>query len=168
MNQTERIYQSKVLTESWEKIRNDRPWWFDTSTEYPNVYTLDAKGAPIVWDDEGVEFTIEETRQCTGDDTCTIILSHNKKRVLVMVSGKLEHVKVLGGVQKDVSWEDYTREGLWSVKKHISGFVLEAVIINPNIKTLEKFKVVKAIIKKVVEAREYIQGGNHEPANEEM
>ena len=84
-----------------------------------------------------------------------------------MVNSKLENVKVLGGVQKDVSWEDYSREGLWAVKKHISAFALEAVIINPNIKTLEKFKVVKAIIKKVVEARDYIQGGNHEPGSEE-
>jgi hypothetical protein len=120
-----------------------------------------------VWDDEGAEFTVEETRQCTGEDTCTVILSHNKKRALVMVSGKLEHVKVLGGVQKDVSWEDYTREGLWTVKKHMPDYALQAVIINPNIKTLEKFKVVKAIIKKVVDARDYIQGGNHEPDSEE-
>ena len=166
MNQTERIYQSKSLSEAWGKIEIVRPWWFDTSTKYPDVYTLDGKGAPIVWDDEGVEFSVTETRQCTGDDTGTIILAHNKKRALVMVSGKLEHVKVLGGVQKDVSWEDYTREGLWAVKKHMSDYVLQAVIINPNIKTLEKFKVVKAIIKKVVEARDYIQGGNHEPAIE--
>jgi hypothetical protein len=101
------------------------------------------------------------------DDICTIILSQNKKRALVMVSSKLEHVKVLGGVQKDVSWEDYTREGLWAVKKHISGFALEAVIINPNIKTLEKFKVVKSIIKKVIEARDFIQGGDHESSNQE-
>ena len=84
-----------------------------------------------------------------------------------MVSGKLKHVKVLGGVQKDISWEDYTREGLWAVKKHMPDYALKAVIINPNIKTLEKFKVVKSIIKKVVEARDYIQGGNHEPGNEE-
>ena len=166
MNQTERIYQSKALTEAWGKIEIGRPWWFDTSTKYPDVYTLDGKGVPVVWDDEAVEFTVAETRQCTGDDTGTIILAHNKKRVLVMVSGKLEHVKVLGGVQKDVSWEDYTREGLWAVKKHMPDYALQAVIINPNIKTLEKFKVVKAIIKKVVEARDYIQGGNHEPAKE--
>jgi hypothetical protein len=167
MNQTERIYQSKALTEGWGKIEIARPWWFDTSTTYPIVYTLDSKGTPIVWDDEGAEFTVEETRQCTGDNTCTIILAQNKKRALVMVNSKLENVKVLGSVEKDISWEDYTRVGLLAVKKHISGFALEAVIINPNIKTLEKFKVVKAIIKKVVEARDYIQGGNDEPANQE-
>ena len=167
MNKTERIYQSKALIEGWGNIKGDRPWWFDTSTKYPNVYTLDGKGAPIVWDDEGVEFTVEQTRQCTGNDTCTIVLAQKKKRALVMVNSILEQVKVLGGVQKDISWEDYTREGLWSVKKHVSGFALEAAIINPNIKTLEKFKVIKSIIKKVVEAREYINGGKHEPANEE-
>ena len=162
MNQTERIYQSKALSEGWGKIEIVRPWWFDTSTKYPNVYSLDGQGAPIVWDDEGVEFTVEETRQCTGDDICTIILAQNKKRALVMVNSKLENVKVLGGVENDVRWEDYTREGLWAVKKHMSDYALQAVIINPNIKTLEKFKVIKAIIKKVVEARDYIQGGNDE------
>ena len=167
MNQTERIYQSKALTEAWGKIEIVRPWWFDSSTKYPDVYTLDGKGVPVVWDDEGVEFTVEETRQCTGDDICSIILSQSKKRALVMVNSKLEHVKVLGGVQKDVSWEDYTRQGLWAVKKHMPDYALQAVIINPNIKTLEKFKVVKAIIKKVVDARDYIQGGNHEPGSED-
>jgi len=166
MNQTERIYQSKALIEAWGKIEIVRPWWFDTSTKYPDVYTIDGKGAPIVWDDEGVEFTVEETRQCTGEDTCTVILSHNKKRALVMVSGKLEQVKVLGGVQKDVSWEDYTREGLWTVKKHMPDYALKAVIINPNIKTLEKFKVIKSIIKKVIEARDFIQGGANESSIE--
>ena len=74
MNKAERIYQSEALIEGWGKIEIGRPWWFDTSTKYPDVYTLDGKGAPIVWDDEGVEFTVEETRQCTGDDTCTVIL----------------------------------------------------------------------------------------------
>ena len=63
MNQTERIYQSKALTEGWGKIEIGRPWWFDTSTTYPIVYTLDSKGTPIVWDDEGAEFTVEETRE---------------------------------------------------------------------------------------------------------
>ncbi|CAB1060137.1 hypothetical protein D1BOALGB6SA_4902 [Olavius sp. associated proteobacterium Delta 1] len=167
MNKAERIYQSEALTNGWKKIGPDRPWWFDTSTKYPNVYSLDGKGVPLVWDDENINFSVSETRQCTGEDTCTIILSHNKKRALVMVNSKLERVKVLGSVQKDVGWEDYTREGLWSVKKHISDFALEAVIINPNIKTLEKFKVVKSIIKKVIEARDFTQGGEHESAGEE-
>jgi hypothetical protein len=165
MNQTERIYQSKALTEGWANIGAGKTWWFDTSEVYQKRYSLDLLGIPIYWDDES--FTSVEIQACTMDDICTIILSQNKKRALVMVSSKLEHVKVLGGVQKDVGWEDYTREGLWAVKKHMSDYALQAVIINPNIKTLEKFKVVKAIIKKVVDARDYIQGGNHEPGSEE-
>ena len=165
MNQTERIYQSKALTEGWANIGAGKTWWFDTSEVYQKRYSLDLQGIPIYWDDES--FISVEIQACTMDDICTIILSQNKKRALVMVSSKLEHVKVLGGVQKDVSWEDYTRQGLWAVKKHMPDYALQAVIINPNIKTLEKFKVVKAIIKKVVEARDYIQGGNDEPGNEE-
>ena len=165
MNQTERIYQSKALSEGWANIGAGKTWWFDTSEVYQMRYSLDLKGVPIYWDEES--FTSVEIKACTMEDICTIILSQNKKRALVMVNSKLEHVKVLGGVQKDVSWEDYTRQGLWAVKKHMPDYALQAVIINPNIKTLEKFKVVKAIIKKVVDARDYIQGGNHEPGSEE-
>ena len=165
MKQAERIYQSEALIEGWANIGAGKTWWFDTSEVYQKRYSLDLQGIPIYRDDES--FTPLEIQTCTMEDICTIVLSQNKKRALVMVNSKLAHVKVLGGVQKDVSWEDYTREGLWVVKKHTSGFALEAVIINPNIKTLEKFKVVKTIIKKVVETRDYIQGGNHEPANKE-
>ena len=167
MNKTERIYQSEALSEGWEKIGNDRPYWFDTSVTYQKRYSLDGRGIPIVWDDEDIEFPVEDTRQCTGDDTCTIILAQNKKRALVMVNRQLDAVRVLGGVEKEVTWEDYTKKGLWAVKQHIAGYALEAVIINPKIKTLERFKVVKSIIKKVIETRSFIQGGKHEPANEE-
>ena len=167
MNKAERIYQSEALSEGWEKIGNDRPYWFDTSVTYQKRYSLDGRGIPIVWDDEDIEFPVEDTRQCTGDDTCTIILAQNKKRALVMVNRQLDAVRVLGGVEKEVTWEDYTKKGLWAVKQHIAGYALEAVIINPKIKTLERFKVVKSIIKKVIETRSFIQGGKHEPANEE-
>ena len=170
MNKAERIYQSEALSEGWEKIGSDRPYWFDTSVAYQKRYTLDGRGIPIVWDDEDIEFPVEDTRQCTGDDICTIILAQNKKKALVMVNRQLDAARVLGGVEKEITWEDYTKKGLWAVKKHIPGYELEAVIINPKIKTLEKFKVVKSIIKKVIETRNFIQGGNHEssgPANTE-
>ena len=41
MNQTERIYQSKALTEGWGKIEIARPWWFDTSTDAYRVPELE-------------------------------------------------------------------------------------------------------------------------------
>ena len=44
---------------------------------------------------------------------------------------------------------------------------LEAANIKPKIKTLEKLKVNKSIIKKIVEARDAILGDANEPANEE-
>ena len=157
MNKAELIYQSEALTEGWEKIGSDRPWWFDTSVAYQKRYSLDGRGTPIVWDDEDIDFSVEDTRQCTGGDTCTIILAQNKKRALVMVNRELDAVMVLGGVEKEITWEDYTQKGLWAVKQHIPGYVLEAVIINPKIKTLEKFKVVKSIIKKVIEAAQQAQ-----------
>ena len=130
MNQTERIYQSKGLTEGWTGVGSAKTWWFDTSEVYQKRYSLDLRGVPIYWDEES--FSVAEIRECTGEDICALILSQNKKRALVMVHGKLEHVKVLGGVQKDVSWEDYSRQGLWAVKKHVPGYSLEAVVINPN------------------------------------
>ena len=167
MNKAERIYQSEALTKSWGKIGIDQPWWFDTSVTYQKQYSLDGRGTPIVWDDEDIDFSVEDTRRCTGDDTCTIILSEKKKRALIMVNRELDAVQVLGGVNKEIAWKDYTKEGLWAVKKHILGYTLEAVIINPKIKTLEKFKVIKSIIKRVIEARDIIKGGDHESTGEE-
>ena len=53
---------------------------------------------------------------------------------------------------------------MWAAKKHCPDYKLEAVIINPKIKTLEKLGVVKGIIKKVMEAKINQKGGNDEPA----
>jgi hypothetical protein len=162
--QQEIIYQSEALNNGWLGIGSDRTWWFDTSEEYQKRYTLDKKGIPIGWDD-GV-YPVEETRQCTGDNTCTIILANKQKKALVLVHKDLDHVLILGSINKKVEWEDYNSQGLWAIKKHLTEYSLDAVIINPKIKTLEKFKVVKAIIKKVIETRN-LEGKDHEPAQEE-
>jgi len=160
--QIEMIYQSEALTNGWAGIGSDKTWWFDTAEQYSKIYTLDRAGIPIVWDDQ--TFSVEEIQQCTKDDTCTIILSDKKKKILVLIHKDLDHVPMLGAVNKEVSWEDYQKLGLYAVKKHCPTFKLEAIIFNPNIKTLEKFKVVKAIIKKVIETRNIIRGKDHEPA----
>ena len=163
MEKMEMVYQSEALANGWAGIGSQRTWWFDTATQYSKVYTLDRQGIPIVWDDE--VFGLEETTQCTKNDTCTFILKDKKKKVLVLIHKDLDQILIQGSINKKILWEDYNRLGLWAVKKHCTGFDLEAVIFNPKIKTLEKFKVVKAIIKKVIETRDLIKGKDHEPAS---
>ena len=161
MEKMEMVYKSEALKNGWAGIGSHKTWWFDTAEQYSKIYSLDRQGIPIVWDDE--VFNVEETRQCTGENTCTIILVDKKKKALVLIHKDLDNVQILGGVNKEVSWEDYNKYGLWAVKKHCTGYELEAVIFNPNIKTLEnKFKVVKAIIKKVIETRNLTIGKDHD------
>ena len=160
--QMETVYQSEALSNGWAGIGSQRTWWFDTTEQYSKIYTLDRQGIPIVWDDE--VFDVEETRQCTKNDTCTIILKDKKKKALVLIHKELDHVLIQGGVAKEIEWEDYNKEGLWAVKKHCTGYNLEAVIFNPKIKTLEKYGIVKTIIKKIINTRDLIRGKDHESA----
>lgn len=71
--------------------------------DYTKRYTLDKQGTSIVWDDE--TFSVEETRQCTGDDTCTIILANKDKKALVLIHRDLDHVLIKGGVEKKIEWQ---------------------------------------------------------------
>jgi len=84
MSNKERIYKSAALTEGWDNIGTERhkTWWFTTTESYAKRYSLDKNGVPIYYDEES--FTVPEVRECTGDDTCTIVLSLNKKKLLVM------------------------------------------------------------------------------------
>jgi len=156
MQQMEMIYQSEALKNGWAGIGSNRTWWFDTTEEYGKPYTLDRQGIPIGWDD--AVYPVEETRRCTGDNTCTIILTNKKQKALVLIHKDLDHVLILGNVDKKVTWEDYNRLGLWAVKKHLTEYDLDAIIINPKIKTLEKFKVLKSVIKKVIATRNLMKG----------
>ena len=158
----ERVFQSDALAIGWRGIGPDRTWWFDTSANYGKRYSLDGQGIPIYWDED--VFPVEETRECNGDDTCTVILSNGKKRVLIVINKHLEHVMVQGSIEKKVPWVDYNRQGLWAAKKHCTDYGLMAVVINPMIKTLEKFKVLKSTIKKVIAARDIMKGKDNEPA----
>jgi len=159
MENLEMVYQSEALTNGYAGIDSHRNWWLDTSEQYSKIYSLDKKGIPIVWDDE--TYSVDEIRQCTKNDTCTIILFDKNKKVLVLVHKDLDNVLIQGAVNQEVSWDDYAKFGLWAVKKNCPTFKLEAVVFNPNIKTLEKFKVVKAIIKKVIETRDLTKGKDH-------
>jgi len=161
----ERIFQSDALVTGWRGIGPDRTWWFDTSANYGKRYTLDERGVPIYWDEDA--FPVEETRECTGEDTCTVILSKGRKRVMVVINKALDHVIVQGSVEEKISWKEYNREGLWAVKKHCTDYAMVAVVINPFVKTLEKFKVLKSTIKKVVAARDLMKGADNESAEKE-
>lgn len=165
MGKMEMIYNSEALISGWLGIGPNRTWWFDTSQDYGKIYSLDRQGIPIVWDDDA--FDVTETKECTGEYTCTIILANKKKKVLVLVHRDLDHVLILGSINKQITWEDYNGRGLWAVKQHLTGYDLEAVIFDPKIKTLEKLKVVKGIIKKVIATRDIMKGKDNEPAQTE-
>ena len=159
MENLEMVYQGQELSNGWTGIGSYRKWWFDTSEQYSKIYSLDKKGIPIVWDDE--TYNVDEIKQCTKDDVCTIILSDKKKKTLVLIHKDMDHVLIQGAMDKKISWQDYTQFGLWAVKKHCTGFDLEAVIFNPKIKTLEKFGIIKGIIKKIIETRDLTKGKDH-------
>lgn len=161
MKTVEKIYWSDALMNGWTAIGPGRTWWFDTSEVYPAQYSLDRQGVPICWDDD--VFKVEETRECTGDDTCTIILAADKdKKAVVMIHKDQPNVLIKGSVVREVTWADYNREGLWAVKKHCSGYKLEAVIINPKMKTLQKYKILKSLVQEIV--RDTGKGDVNEPA----
>ena len=151
----ERVFGSEALVKGWKSIGPHRTWWFDLSQVYHKQYSLDGKGTPIYWDDE--VFETQVTRDATVDDTCTAVLSSKNKKAIIIINRHMDHVEIQGSVFHEVSWEDYNRLGLWAVKKHCPGYQLEAVIINPTMKTLKKYKVVKAIINKVVEMENLIK-----------
>jgi len=161
----EKVFKSQAVIDGWASIDQYRTWWFDTSVTYPKIYSLDNEGIPICWDDE--TFPVEETRKATVDDTCTVILTNKNKKALIVIHKDLDHVMIQGSVTKEVTWENYNREGLWAAKKHCTGYTLDAVIINPKVKTLEKHKVVKAVIKKVIETANIMKGKDSGSAKKE-
>jgi len=165
MKNNERIYKNKALTKAWDDMDMFKTWWFDTSDEYPKHYSLDKQGVPICWDD--ITYPVQETIDCTGDDICTIILSNKDQIAILVVNKDLENVMVQGSVTASITWDKYNTKGLLAVREQCPGYKLEAVIINPRIKTLEKFNVVKSIIKKIIEARDFTEGDKNEPANQE-
>ena len=83
---------------------------------------------------------------------------------MIVVHKDLDHVMIYGSVEKKITWDEYNREGLWTVKKHCNEFDLEAVVFNPNLKTLEKHGITKTIIKKVIKAKDLIDNKGTELA----
>ena len=165
----EKVYTGMALQTGWQKITADRGrvWWFYTTEKFAKRWSLDGQGVPICWDDE--EYTVQEVRQGTGDDVCTAILNNDhEEKLMLLISTDMPAVLIQGKDCHEVSWADYTKEGLYAVKKAFPHTRLEAVIINPKIATLQSFGVVKHIIQGIVEETDFFkEGKSNESASEE-
>jgi hypothetical protein len=163
MPNSEKVYQSPALTEEWENLQDGDFYLFDTFNDYAKKYHLDKKTAPIGWDEEA--YTVEEAKECFEDDACTAILGNKKEKVLVIVKADLPWVLAEGKAQVRISWEAYAKDGVMAIKKLFKGYALEAVVINPKVKTLEGLGVVKAIIQRVMAGKDLMKGADDEPAD---
>ena len=121
----------------------------------------------LCWDDE--QFTVQEIKEGTAEDTCVAVLNNDhEERLMLLVNAEMPALLVQGKDCHEVSWADYTKEGLYAVKKTFPHTRLEAVIINPKIMTLKSFGVVKHIIKGIVEETDFFkEGERNESASEE-
>ncbi|MFH1886993.1 MAG: hypothetical protein ABIM40_09870 [Pseudomonadota bacterium] len=166
---TEQIYESEALTKGWDHITEDgKTWCFHTHDVFAKIYRIDknnVKCVPIFWDDEII--TADELKECTYDDVCTLILSSGKTKVLVVVHGNLPHVALHGRVTKEIPWPEYAAEGFMTIKKLITPYRLDAVVINPTVQTLERYGVLKSIIEKFIKDAKLIEGGADESTDGE-
>jgi hypothetical protein len=151
----ERVFKNKKLSDGWKNIGTDVPWWFDIGEE-DKADTLGKTGVPILWGDEA--YTIEEIKECTGEEVCSIFLTKDDKKVMVLVNKDLPQILIYETTTKAVTWKDYTKEGLWAIKKQFPDYGLEAVVINPKLKTLEKFGVLSQIINETINDMDFLNG----------
>jgi hypothetical protein len=54
---------------------------------------------------------------------------------------------------------------MMAIKRLFKGYVLEAVVINPKVQTLEGLGVFKAIIQRVMAGKDLMKGATDEPAD---
>jgi hypothetical protein len=164
MPNPEKVYQSPALTQGWENLENlekGELYLFDTVNDYAKKYHLDKKTAPIGWDEEA--YTVEEAKECVGDDACTMVLANKKEKVLVIVKADLPWVVGEGQGQTRIGWESYAQGGVLAIKRLFKGYALEAVVINPKVKTLENLGVLSAIIQRVMAGKDWLKGAEDEP-----
>jgi len=164
MANAEKVYQSPALTQGWENLKDGDFYIFDTVNDYSKKYHLDKKNAPIGWDEEA--YTVDEAKECFEDDACTAILTNKKEKVLVIVKADLPCVLAEGKGQTRIGWESYATDGVMAIKKLFKGYVLEAVVINPKVKTLEGLGVLKAIIQRVMAGKDLTKGADDAPVKE--
>ncbi len=161
MPNPEKVYQSPALTQEWENLKDNNLYWFDMVNDYPRKHHLDRKNAPIGWDE--APYSVEEAWQCIGDDACTAILGNKKEKVLVIVKADLPCVVVQGKGETRIGWESYAKDGMMAIKRLFKGYALEAVVINPKVKTLEDLGVLKTIIQRVMAGKDLVKGAGDAP-----
>jgi hypothetical protein len=162
MANPEKVYQSPALTQGWENLKAGNLYWFDTVNDYAKKHHLDKKTAPIGWDEEAL--TVEEAKECCEDDACTAILANKKDKVLVIVKADLPYVLAEGKAQVRIGWEAYAKDGVMAIKRLFKGYALEAVVINPKVKTLEGLGVLKATIQRIMAGKDLMKGATDDPA----
>jgi hypothetical protein len=145
------VFTGMALQKGWEKV--------NTAERFSKRWSLDGQGVPITWDE--TEYRPEEIREGTGNDVCAAILNNDhQEKLLLVVQSDMPTLLILGKRSRTINWEDYAKEGLYTVKKLLPRSRLEAVVINPTVKTLERFGVVKPIIEGVVEETVFFKGGD--------
>jgi hypothetical protein len=162
MPNAEKVYQSPALTKGWENLQDGELYMFDTVNDYAKKYHLDKKNTPIGWDEP--PYTVEDVKECCEDDACTAILANKKEKVLVIVKADLPYILAEGKAQVRVGWEAYAKDGMMAIKRLFKGYLLEAVVINPKVKTLEGLGVLKPIIQRVMAGKDLTKGATDEPA----
>ena len=162
MSNPEKVYQSPALTQGWENLEDGDFYLFDTINDYSKKYHLDKKNTPIGWDEEA--YTVDEAKECFEDDACTAILTNKKEKVLVIVKADLPYILAEGKAQVRIGWESYANDGVMAIKRLFKGYALEAVVINPKVKTLEGLGVLKAIIHRVMAGKDLTKGADDAPA----
>ncbi len=76
----------------------------------------------------------------------------------VVLTKTLPFLLIQGKDQKKIPLEQHGKEGIYGIKKLYPGYRLEAVVVNPKIKTLEKLGVLKSIVKQAVSAKDFLKG----------
>jgi hypothetical protein len=163
MANPEKVYQSPALNQGWENLKDGDLYWFDSVNDYAKKYHLDKKTTPIGSDEEAL--TVEEAKDCCGDAACTAILATKKEKVLVIVKADLPYVLAEGKAQVSIGWEAYAKDGVLAIKRLFKGYALEAVIINPKVKTLEGLGVLKATLQRIMAGKDLIKGATDVPAD---
>jgi hypothetical protein len=161
----EMIFQRPALTQAWANLKEGDLYVFDVVSDYPKKYHLDkSKDGPIGQDDPPVVYEVEDILYCIGNDTVTAILGKGKDKVLVVLSKDLPYLLIQGKDQIKVPLEKHGKEGVYGIKKLFPDYQLEAVVVNPKIKTLEELGVLKSMVKQALADKDLVEGGKNEPA----